>query len=443
MCSRYWRSAITILILPALVCPFVLALHTGQVYGAPAVVDLQLDNPAVIRWDISNIMPGDSGIEPINLHNVGNAAGFLYIWITDLVDDEGENPESEAGNTDNPGELSHYIYLNILNDGMIFRTYSDTGQLIDINLPISLNAFPAGSNKAICIANPPLGAGETLELQWQWELISAAGNEVQGDTVSFSIYYMLSDQHIVGSIPPPYQGTTQPLPPVTPVTPDGVTPEPEPPIPAREYASDEGRCIISIPAGMHIMTGSGKELEYIIIDIPGEIPPIPGPFILITPVYRIIVHTADGMSEGTQLKQPVELTMYYNTDKIPENAQVYILSYNPDSGWVRLDYSGDPSSGQLTAWMDYLNLVAIVVGVEKEEIVEIPIEPDIPEPAPPTPKVEQPDVIVSDLDTGATSGGMMLLKQASLGIALSGSAAMAILAFIQRRRRNILNRVQE
>jgi hypothetical protein len=459
MFSRYRGLAINFILPPVLVCLFLLTWHTGQAYADPAVVDLQLDDPELIRWDIGNIMPGDSGMEPVNLHNAGIADGFLCIWIADLVDDEGENPESETGDTSNPGELSHYIYLDILNEGMTFRTFSETGELIDIDLPVSLNAFPTSIDKALYIIDPPIGADETLELQWQWTLLSSTGNEVQGDTVSFSIYYMLSDESVGddegddggdegGNIDEdffiPSVHPTPPPPAVTPVATANITPEPEPdlPLPARNYASDDGRCIISITAGTHIITGSGEELEYIIIDMPDEIPPIPEPFTLITPVYEIVVHTADGVSQGTGLEPPVMLTIYYDADKIPENAVVYLFSYHPDSGWVRLAGSVDPSSGRLTAWVDYLNLAAIVVQVEEEEIVEIPIEPDIPEPAPPSPKVEPRDVIVKDLDTGTPSDDMSPLRQASLGIAVAGCTIMATLALIQRRQRNRLNKGQ-
>ncbi len=436
MHSRYWRSAITTLILPLLVCPFLLLLPTGQAYGDP-VLDLELDDPAVIRWDISNIAPGDTGLQPINLYNTGNITGYVYIWIDDLVDDEGVNPEPETGDTGNPGELSHYISLDIINEGMTLRKLSGTGRLINIARPIMLDSFPASSNEALYIVTPPVGANETLELQWRWEFLPTAGNEAQGDTVSFSIYYMLGPQKSGGSggggggLSPPEEEPDSPPSDVTSVSTDNET---TPTILARKYSSDDGRCIISIRENTRVMTESDGELQYIVIDIPEEIPPVPEPFILITPVYRIIVHTEYSISEGTRLKQPVMLTIYYDTDKIPENVEVYIVSYNPDSGWGTLDSFGDPSGGRLTAWIDYLNLVAVVI-IEEADI-EVPVEPDIPVPEDihPAPEVEYIGADV--LDTGiTTSDSLAPLRQASLGVAASGSVAMAILAFIQRRRR--------
>ena len=102
MYSKCFRLAITCLLLPVLVCPLLLLFPAEPAYAAP-FLDLVLDAPAVVRWDISNIVPGDTGIEVTNLHNAGNVTGYVYIWITDLVDGEGVNPESETGDTADPG----------------------------------------------------------------------------------------------------------------------------------------------------------------------------------------------------------------------------------------------------------------------------------------------------------------------------------------------------
>ncbi len=433
MHSRYWRSAINILILPLLVCPFLLWVPTGQAYGDP-FLDLQLDDPAVIRWDISNIAPGDTGLQPINLYNAGNVTGYVYIWIDDLVDDEGLNPEPETGDTSNPGELSHYISLDIINEGMTLKKLSGAGRLTKIARPVMLDSFPASSDEALYIATPPVGANETLELQWRWEFLPTAGNDAQGDIVSFSVNYMLGPEQFDdsgggGGLSPPEEPDL-PASDETPVSTDNETSST---IPARKFASDDGRCVISIAEDTRVMTESDGELEYVVIDIPDEIPPLPGPFKLITPVYRIIVHTEFSILEGARLKQPVMLTIYYDADKIPENAEVSIISYNPDSGWGRLYCFGDPSGGRLTAWVNYLNMVAVVI-IEETHIV-VPVEPVIPAPEDITPAPEEEPIGAEVQYTEITSDSLEPLRHASLGIAVSGSVAMAVLAFIQRRRR--------
>jgi hypothetical protein len=223
-----WRLAIISLILPILIYPLLLFTPAGSAYGAPDTLDLQLDNPAIIRWDIVDIRPGDSGIEPVNLHNAGDISGYLYIWISDIADGEGLNPESETGNTAEPGELSSYLYLDIINPGMTFGQLTGSGGTQYINLPLRLVNFPTNSNQALFILDTALNPGETLELQWQWWLSPTAGNEAQGDTVSFTINYMLSSEH-PGAVFIPGEPVNNPpaVPPTTPTTPPPTT-EPSP-----------------------------------------------------------------------------------------------------------------------------------------------------------------------------------------------------------------------
>ena len=232
--KRYWRLALILLIVPVLVCPLYLLVQTGQAYGAPDTLDLQLDDPAIIRWDIIDIMPGDSGIEPINLHNAGDIPGYIYIWLSDIVDGEGLNPESETGNTVEPGELSSYIILDIINPGMNFGKLKGNGYMQYYDLPVVMASFPNSSNQALFIIATTINPGETLELQWQWQLPLSAGNVVQGDTLSFTFNYMLSsfyteEEEEEPSEPPPYFPPPT-LPSTTPVTTPPRTEPPEPPV---------------------------------------------------------------------------------------------------------------------------------------------------------------------------------------------------------------------
>jgi hypothetical protein len=440
MCSKRWLSTISFLVLLVLVCPFFMTWQTGQAYADSPALDLQLDAPDAIRWDIGNIKPGDSGIESVNLHNAGNVTGYLYLWITDLVDDEGANPESETGNTTNPGELSSYIYLDIINDGMTFARLSDNGYVYT-DLPITLKSFPGSSDRALYIANASIEAGQTLELRWQWTLSPSAGNDIQGDTVSFSIYYSLvSDKPAppfypppVAIPPPPAPSTTEgsdnttpgptpeplPPPPATPEVSDIEAPETIPPIAARRYVSADGKCVINIPEGVNVMTGSGKELLNVIIDTPENIPLPPASLIFAGPVYRILCNTTDGINEGTELTRSVQLTMYFDAATMPENAEISIYSYHPGSGWVKLDCVVDPSHGWLTASVDYLDMVALLVlskGSGTNDLAPTtPASPVTPE-------------------KGNVSGVRKMFAEASLGIALSGTVAMMVLVYVQRRR---------
>ena len=430
MCSKRWLPRISFLVLLVLVCSLLLTWQTGQAYAASPTLDLQLDAPDIIRWDIGNIKPGDSAIEPVNLHNNGNTTGYLLIWIADLVDDEGANPESETGDTTNPGELSSYIYLDIVNDGMAFYRLSDSGYVY-ADLPISIKSFPDSSNRALYIASTPIGAGQTLELRWQWTLSPYAGNDVQGDTVSFNIYYSLVSEIPYGSYYYPGGLPTYPTATTTPEDSDDNALEPEPPAPtptptippiaARRYASTDDGCVIYIPEGVHVMTGSGKELLNAIIDTPDNFPAAPESFIFAGPVYRIQCITPDGISEGTELARSVQLIMYFDAATVPENAELSIYSYHPDSGWVKLDCVVGPSGDWLTASVDYLDLVALLALFKDNGATHL---------SPTTPASRMTP------DKGIVSGVRQMFAQVSLGVALSGTVAMIVLAYIQRRRRN-------
>jgi hypothetical protein len=216
-----------ILISPLLLMLFSLLflfIPTGQIYSAPDTLDLQLDDPAIIRWDISDILPGDSGIQPIDLHNAGDIRGYVYIWISDIADGEGLNPDAETGDTAEPGELSAHVLLNIINPGVDFGKLTGSGYIEPYELPVNIAAFPGSSNQALFLLDTAINPGGTLTLQWQWELPPSAGNEVQGDSVSFTFNYMLSsfyteeEEDIEPNQPPVYIPPPTIVPPTTPVT---------------------------------------------------------------------------------------------------------------------------------------------------------------------------------------------------------------------------------
>ena len=208
-------------------------------------------------------------------------------------------------------------------------------------------------------------------------------------------------------------------PPENPEVSDIEAPPTSPTFAARRFVSADGRCVIYIPEGVHVMTGSGKELLNIIIGTPDDTPPAPGPFVFASPVYRILCDTSDGVSRDTEITPGVQLIMYFDAAAVPENGEISIYSYHPGSGWKRLDCINGPSGGWLTARVDYLDMVALLV---RSEVSGTNAEPTAPSSVP-------------TLDTGNVSAVHQVLVEASLGVALSGTIAMMALAYIQRQRR--------
>jgi hypothetical protein len=439
MYVKYRQSFITFIIFLAMVGSFLATWPTGKAYAGPPLLDLEIDSSETVHWDTGNITPGDSGLEPVTLRNTGNVTGYLCIWIGDIIDDEGANPESETGNTTNPGELSSYLYLDIINEGMTFIRLMDNGYR-RVALPVRLIDFPADMSHALCIMSNPLGAGQALELQWQWTFSPDAGNDAQGDTVSFSIFYSLIPDIFtqLGVIPPtgplnsenappeptPPPEITEPEAPATSTPPSGedTTPETEPATGWRIFVSEDGRCFLYVLGDVRVATDDNKELLDIFIDIPNGIPLVPESYIIGSPVYRFYCETPDGITGGARLTHDVQLIIYFEPDRIPGNTEVSLFSYHPDSGWTRLDCHGNPSRGWLSAWTDNLDMVAVLaLSGESTVISGEPVVPDVPV-------------------TAGISHDNSIYRQVSLGVAVSGTLAMTVLAGLQRRRRNASGR---
>jgi hypothetical protein len=409
---KHWQLIFPLVVLIVLVGPLLMIRQSGRAYAASASLDLRLDAPGSVRWDIANIQPGDSAIESVNLHNDGNTTGYILIWLSELIDDEGINPESETGDTANPGELSSYIYINIINDGMTFGRLVGYAY-VNTDLPARLDTFPDSNHQALCIANTPLYAGQSLELRWQWALSPRAGNNAQGDTVSFTINYQLTRN------PPmpnyyPWPGYIL----APPDTGDTISPANEPSLAAREYVSADGRCVIYIPKGVKVMTASGEELLDIRIDTTDEGPTPHQSLMPASPAYRIFCYTADNAYQGTGLEPGVEVIIYFEPVTVPEKAEIAIYSYYPDSGWEKLQRIPGISAEYVVAWANYLDMLTLLIQTDAGSANA----------------ADSADPAVLNADQGA--GIQRTLTRFSLSIALSGVVAASVVVYLRRSRRS-------
>ncbi len=146
-------------------------------------INLELDGEGATSWSIDNIMPCDSGTKTVELHNAGSENGFVTIWISDIVSDEGLNPEPET-DTEGEGELDDHLLLGLS---------ASSGLSTNLSLPTTIDNFPPSASDPDYIWINPLNAGETITLYWDWELPCETGNDAQGDTVSFTINYYLEE----------------------------------------------------------------------------------------------------------------------------------------------------------------------------------------------------------------------------------------------------------
>lgn len=184
--KRVIESAIRLVI--AMIIALVLGGFSPVAIPSPALadtnpVDLQLDSEGTMPFIVSNIKPEDTGTKTVALHNAGTKDGFVVIWLSDTVNSEGENPESETGNTAEPGELDDNMLLNITGGNL------QTGMA----LPATVKNFPHDIADPNFVELPLMQVGETISLQWNWELPKYTGNDAQGDSISFTINYLLRE----------------------------------------------------------------------------------------------------------------------------------------------------------------------------------------------------------------------------------------------------------
>jgi len=151
-------------------------------------IDLELGGEGATSWDIGNIQPGDTGTKTVTLRNAGYRDGFVTVWISDIVSSEGANPESETGDTTEPGELVSYLLFDL----------SCIQLNTNLGLPAVIENFPQSASSWVYIRVSPLNAGDTVNLHWLWELPYDTGNEIQGDSLSFTIHYVLEEFSLSG-----------------------------------------------------------------------------------------------------------------------------------------------------------------------------------------------------------------------------------------------------
>ena len=147
---------------------------SGNMFTA-GTLDLQVggnDDPDVsVYFSVGDVKPGDSGNVNIELNNTGSLGGNVYIHFKNVVDSPGETPEPEP--TPDYGELSQHLYIKVKVDGDV----KVEGYLSDI----ACNEYELG----------PLNAGGSLTVTVEWSIPSDVGDEIQGDSVSFDMEFIL------------------------------------------------------------------------------------------------------------------------------------------------------------------------------------------------------------------------------------------------------------
>jgi hypothetical protein len=148
---------------------------------AAETVKLKLNSAGSTSWAIGDIKPGDRGKQTTVLQNSGSASGSIIVWISDILNTEGANPESETGDPAEPGELGNYLFFIILSNKLS----------TNLVMPTTIENMPQSVSASSYLKITPLNAGETTSIDWQWQLPNEVGNDIQGDRLSFTINYTL------------------------------------------------------------------------------------------------------------------------------------------------------------------------------------------------------------------------------------------------------------
>ncbi len=153
----------------------------GTVAAATPTVKLVLGGTGATSWNIGNIKPGDSGTQPITVLNNGTGVGDLTIWVSNVVNTEGTDAKFQP--SPDSGDLGAYLTFTIVSS----RISSN------IAMPSLVNSLPQSAGDSHYIKVLSLAAGETISINWNWNLPAGTGNIVQGDGLSYTINYMLEE----------------------------------------------------------------------------------------------------------------------------------------------------------------------------------------------------------------------------------------------------------
>jgi hypothetical protein len=375
--------------LPLAMALFLLLSAPAAVNADVAPVKLQLGGVGATSWAINNIKPGDSGSQTVALSNTGSRDGQVTIWLSEVVNGEGGNPESETGDTAEPGELGRYLKLGI----------SISGLSTNFNLPATVNSFPQSADSLSYIRLNRLSAGQTVNLIWTWELPPETGNDVQGDTLSFAINYLLEElssppgESDTGGGTSPDTGNTgiesnRLLEVVTPdgaislmVTRSGVIRE------SQMLALMDNKLTLRFTSNTQVSFSDGGAPDYLDVKMVEQVPAVPNNVQRVSPAYELSGFSANGVARPVQFDQPVMLVINYDLASLPDNTRAVFLAYYDEKlGWTQLEPPQGfvAGVGEVAARVNHFSLFAVLAELAPHTSVPAPVTPN-PEPlTPPT-----------------------------------------------------------
>lgn len=329
----------TRLLLVVTVALSLLGFLPAKVQAQVNPVDLELGGEGATPWMISNIQPGDSGIKMVELHNVGSEDGFVTIWVSDIISNEGMNPESETGDTTGPGEFENYLLLDLTAEGLSSN----------VNLPAIINNLPQNATGPDYIEIRPLKEGETVFLRWDWEFLAQAGNDVQGDDISFSINYLLRELAPPPSLPGggpaiiigEKERETVKAVLETNMLGEELGVETEADGTLREpltLTDPDGLFVIEVDSGSKIASIDGVPITRLELSVLEESIESPDDIVILSPTYKVTGYINELEISPITFNPSAKLTILYDPRDLPENVFLpFVASYTVDQGLIPIE----------------------------------------------------------------------------------------------------------
>jgi len=335
-----------------------------------AIIDLELGGAGATSWNITCIAPGDNGTETVYLQNVGTRNGFVTIWISNITE-----VDKDYGVNDPNATLDTHLLFDIT-----CQRLSTT-----ITLPGTIYHLPQDAgDKSLNIT--PLNAGDNVTLVWEWQFpeIGEQQNDAQGDSLSFTINYMLEEFH--GKGPggggggggPSYQWLlVDVLGNVTKVKVDSSGKLLE-----SANASDaQGQMTLQLDHGTQVLCVDNKVPQRLEVKV-AESQSIPQEAQVLGDVYELNAYLKGETSSSPFVISPARrLVLRYYPDGLPQyTSSVYIACYDAEQGWTQLGLADLTMSGELTAEVSQPLVFAIMVEIRvspssRFRLTDLVIEP--------------------------------------------------------------------
>ncbi len=315
---------------------------------AQSPVDLELGGEGATSWNIDNIKPGDSGTKTVELHNAGSSYGAVTIWISDIeeVDYGGDG-----------AALDDYLLFNLSCERLTSN----------ITLPATIHALPQSAADTNLIKINQLYADETITLVWEWEFPETGEpqNDAQGDSLSFTINYLLEElpSGTGGGGTPSYQELKIDI--LGKLTVAKVSPSGEFLISC--IATDpDNKHRLEFTRGTKVTCANGKVPRRIEMRLCEDSPPPPDGMEMIGPAYNLTGYISDSVTCSLIFDKPVEFTLSYEPDWLPENTSLIVLTYyEAEHGWTELEpaYSGVAQGDKVTVLINRASIFAILAKI--------------------------------------------------------------------------------